>query len=231
MDDPYSKYLTREELRQELSEHNDGFLGLGAIVEVPKRSPAAPFCDETALYSVDIECLPKELQTTQKQREGSDYSLMRVMSRGSIDSGSRSSSKLSASLGEGQSGSPLLSLTRASNLPVVTAVTPHSPAERAGIVVGDRIVAVGSDKFVGRSREEIARALASRYAAENYAGFPDLTIAKPILVSAIPTTSPSMTDNDSALHEEEHTTDVAATETKMTGSPTRVIGFRSSRVR
>ena len=35
LDDPYSKYLTREELKQELEVQDDGFLGLGAIVEGP----------------------------------------------------------------------------------------------------------------------------------------------------------------------------------------------------
>jgi hypothetical protein len=45
LNDPFSKYLTREELREELLSSSDGFLGLGAIVEPPgqgflgKRSP------------------------------------------------------------------------------------------------------------------------------------------------------------------------------------------------
>eukprot|EP00956_Cyclotella_meneghiniana_P045481 scaffold371024_cov66-Cyclotella_meneghiniana.AAC.1 len=33
--DPYSKYLTREELNQELIGGDDGFLGLGALVDAP----------------------------------------------------------------------------------------------------------------------------------------------------------------------------------------------------
>jgi hypothetical protein len=47
LNDPFSKYLTREELREELLSSSDGFLGLGAIVEPPgqgflgKRSPLA----------------------------------------------------------------------------------------------------------------------------------------------------------------------------------------------
>lgn len=35
LDDPYSRYLTRDELDAELQVKNDGFLGLGAIVEAP----------------------------------------------------------------------------------------------------------------------------------------------------------------------------------------------------
>jgi hypothetical protein len=37
LEDPYSKYLTREELEKELRANNDGFLGLGAIVELPSK--------------------------------------------------------------------------------------------------------------------------------------------------------------------------------------------------
>ena len=126
LNDPYSKYLTREELRNEPNESNDGFLGLGAVVKPPQDT------------------------------------LFRVPS------------------GPKTSGS-LMSTTRADNLPVVTAVAPNSPAERAGVTVGDRIVAVGSDKFMGQSRSDVTRKLKKRYSAENYAGLADVTLAKPVL--------------------------------------------------
>ena len=99
--DPFSKYLTREELRQELQGGNDGFLGLGAMVEAPQES---------------------------------------MFHYKSAATAATSKSTL------------LMSTTRVHNLPIVTAVAPNSPAERAGVTVGDRIVAVAQDTFVGQSR-------------------------------------------------------------------------------
>ena len=66
------------------------------------------------------------------------------------------------------------------SLPVVTAVAPDSPAERAGLTVGDRIVAVGQDVFLGKSEQQLERHLQEKYSAENYLGYPSLTIAKPV---------------------------------------------------
>ena len=83
--------------------------------------------------------------------------------------------------GKGAS-SQIISRTRADNLPIVSAIVPNSPAERAGIAVGDRIIAVGSDKFVG-NRERIENKLRKRYSSSNYIGYPDLTIAKPVLAT------------------------------------------------
>lgn len=132
LNDPFSKYLTREELKQELKGGNDGFLGLGAIVEPP----------QTSLY--------QSFENTNK------------------------------------AGAPikstLLSTTRVDNLPVVTAVAPNSPAERAGVTVGDRIVAVGSDKLIGQTRADVAKSLRLKYSAENYAGQADVTLAKPVFL-------------------------------------------------
>ena len=125
LDDPYSKYLTREELKQELKGGNNGFLGLGAMVEPPHVSSYSPF---------------KPIRKTNKA---------------------------------------LLSTTQVNNLPIVTAVAPNSPAERAGVTVGDRIVAVGSYNFKGQTREDVTRALQTRFSAENYAGRADVTLAKP----------------------------------------------------
>jgi len=39
LNDPYSKYLTKEQLFQELKETCDGFMGTGAMVEPPQRAP------------------------------------------------------------------------------------------------------------------------------------------------------------------------------------------------
>ena len=66
------------------------------------------------------------------------------------------------------------------------AIAPDSPAERAGIVVGDKIAGVGSDKFIGLGRDEIAKRLNEVYTgAENYIGYPDLTIAKPVIRAVV----------------------------------------------
>ena len=129
LNDPFSKYLTRDELRQELMGGNDGFLGLGAMVEPPQEYRVNKSLDR-----------PINTKTT------------------------------------------LLSTTRADNLPVVTAVAPNSPAERAGVTVGDRIAAVGSDKFMGLSRSQVTKALKTKYSAENYAGQADVTLAKPVFL-------------------------------------------------
>jgi C-terminal processing protease CtpA/Prc len=126
--DPFSKYLTREELRQELElTGKDGFLGLGAIVEAISSRP------ELALY----------YPATSNNKD-------------------------------------LLSATRVANLPIVSAIAPDSPAERAGLTVGDRIVSIGSEKFLGYTRDEVSTTLRTKYSAENYMGHPDLTVAKPV---------------------------------------------------
>ena len=147
--DPFSKYLTREELYKELKQTNDGFLGLGAVVEVPDSN-------SNAYYFTKTPFIPTKTIT-------------------------RSSSS-----------SKLLSATRAANLPVVTAVAPNSPAERAGLTVGDRIAAVANNRFVGSSRSEIAKTLSSHYSAENYFGYPELTVAKPVWSAPQDEANPAM---------------------------------------
>ena len=126
--DPFSAYLTREELRQELATTGkDGFLGLGAIVKTDER--------------------PQEQQ---------------VLYYPSSDNKN------------------LLTATRVANLPYVSAVAPDSPAERAGLTVGDRIVAIGTNNFLGSTRDQLGKILRTRYSAENYIGYPELTVAKPV---------------------------------------------------
>jgi C-terminal processing protease CtpA/Prc len=132
LNDPFSSYLTREELREELQTGaTNGFLGLGAIVEAPNKAH-----------------VPLPIMTT-----------MPVQNK------------------------QLLSATRAANLPIVSAVAPDSAAERAGLTVGDRIVAVGTDHFLGMTVERVGKALGMTYAAKTYAGYPYLTVAKPVWAS------------------------------------------------
>jgi len=134
LDDPYSKYLTRDELENELRLKADGFLGLGAVVEPPSKNPNVNGIGNNANLNV-IPTVPN---------------------------------------------SSLLTLTRVENLPLVIAIAPDSPAERSGIVVGDRIAAVGSDKFIGLGRDEILTRLnVYSDSGADYFGYPELTIAKP----------------------------------------------------
>jgi C-terminal processing protease CtpA/Prc len=145
LNDPYSKYLTRQDLRHELEGGQDGFLGSGAIVEAPKPTSESLATSKNPAFSPTNLLLPRH--------------------------------------------SKFLTLTRVANLPVVTAIAPDSPAERSGLTVGDRIVAVGKQEFLGRTRKEVAKILEQKYNAENYFGLADLTIAKPVFVSGSTTTT------------------------------------------
>ncbi len=163
LDDPYSKYLTRDELMRELKVRDDGFLGLGAVVEAPPRIVAA-----------------------KSKNTSSDATSTTTSTKGSRDNLKKSSTITQVQLSPPSpppvvTNSPsYLTSIRVSNLPMVTAIVPDSPAERAGIVVGDRIAAVGVDNFVGLGRDEILKKMTVYTGAENYIGQPDLTIAKPV---------------------------------------------------
>jgi len=142
--DPFSKYLTKEQLFGELEQQSNGLLGLGAIVEPPQISSESTHSESVSVAS-------------EKQP---------LVELGNVDQ-LRSVS--------------LLSAEDASTLPVVTAVSPNSPAEREGIVVGDRIVAVGPNQFLGSSRDTLLQKLQ----LDDYKAGPNdyLTIAKPIIQS------------------------------------------------
>lgn len=136
--DPYSMYLTRDELRAELTASNEGFLGLGAIVETPSAAI------RTFLYGPTQQPNP---------------ALSVVATSGSTR---------------------LLTSEEVQKLPVVLAVAPDSPAERAGLIVGDRIVAVGEDSFAGLDSTLLSIKFVQKYRADNYLGHPTLTVAKPV---------------------------------------------------
>ena len=137
LDDPFSKYLTRDEWRQEFTVRNEGFLGLGAMVEPPGDRYFFGSAPVTANVPIDM-----------KKKDN------------------------------------LLGAKQIENLPVVTALAPDSPAERAGLTVGDRIVAVAEDSFMGKTAQQVKQRLSQRYPAENYIGHPDLTVAKPVYAAA-----------------------------------------------
>jgi hypothetical protein len=105
------------------------------------------------------------------------------------------------------------------NLPRVTAIVPDSPAERSGIVVGDRIAAIGSDKFIGLGREEISKRLDIYRGADNYVGYPELTVAKPVFASM---------DKTDQLSPDDYGNDFAV---PVVNGMDRVLGYKLSRVR
>jgi C-terminal processing protease CtpA/Prc len=129
LEDPFSSYLTREDLREELElTGKDGFLGLGAFVQ---PAPSEPRHEPTLFFYPS-------------------------------------------------SDPHFLTANRVIDLPVISAVTPDSPAERAGLTVGDRIVAIGTNSFLGSTRDQVRKTLQTKYSAENYIGHPELTVAKPV---------------------------------------------------
>ena len=148
LDDPYSKYLTREELQQELNVRNDGFLGLGFIVEAPSDAGAIGLKMNGLKSNSVSSSLSPTIKKSSKKKQSNDNILLSSMG--------------------------------ISNLPVVTAVAPNSPAEKSGIVVGDRIAAVGSDEFLGLKVENVMKKFRIYTGAENYFGNPELTVAKPV---------------------------------------------------
>ncbi len=144
LDDPYSKYLTREELQQELNKRDDGFLGLGVIVEGPKEKDASKIIP-IAMNSPIVS----SVSSSKSFQKDSNYPI-------------------------------LMTSSAVSNLPLVTAVSPNSPGEKVGLVVGDRLAAVGSDSFVGLKISDVMKKISKYTGAENYFGNPEVTIAKPI---------------------------------------------------
>jgi len=152
--DPYAQYLTRDELRQELVSQNEGFLGLGALVEAPgsganRLGPASSSMMVVGPASPKASTAAAPFRLNHRNHHHHHHS------------------------------TSLLTTAQAQSLPIVTAVTPHSPAERAGLTVGDRIVAVGQDSFLHLSLRDVQDKLQTKYRAENYLGHADLTIAKP----------------------------------------------------
>jgi C-terminal processing protease CtpA/Prc len=174
LEDPYSSYLTREELRAELTLSNEGFLGLGALVESP--SPKI----QTFLYG-----------PTQQPPLLSMASSLTMTSTTTTHQQQHSYQK-----------STWMEPVMAQALPVVLAVTPNSPAERSGLVVGDRIVAVGSDSFVGLDTDAVTTKLHAKYHADNYLGHATLVVAKPMyaryVISPFSTSPPLSSSSSSA---------------------------------
>ena len=136
LQDPFSTYLTREELLQELSvnhnnnnnQNNNGnrLQSLGAIVQVPREQDQETNLFWGALRTPVLVDLPPSLLASS-----------------------------SSSTNPPKAASSLLSARQVSSLPIVTAVVPQSLAERTGVTVGDRIVALEHDSFLGLSRTQV----------------------------------------------------------------------------
>ena len=152
--DPYSKYLTKEELVTELKYTSRGFMDSGAIVEAPQDAPDTLQIRVTA-SSDDLLLKTKVLAASREKNAHFP-------------------------LGKKASRKPL-GVIDVANLPVVTAVAPDSIAERTGVVVGDRIVGVsGKVQFLGIGREEVVKRLA-KYNFEEAVRPRSILVAKPIV--------------------------------------------------
>ena len=176
LNDPYSKYLTREELRMELEAGSDGFLGLGALVE----SSASRSTSSTRTFDMQ-----KTASFTSALKDF-DRAASRPLQGGvatSLSLNQQFAVPMSSSKITGKPNS-FLSVDQAANLPVITAIVPDSPAERAGLVVGDRIASVGDYQFTGMSQTQVQKALSQHFHADNYFGRADLTVAKQVTTSS-----------------------------------------------
>jgi len=171
LNDPFSKYLTREELKQELSVSRDhGFLGTGAIVE-------APVDDSSITQGASSSSLESTNPLLARATQG--WRFVKNNARTSSNNQLQASSKKKN-----------LSTAKVSNLPVITAIEPDSPAERVGLVVGDRIVSVGNKSFLGLTKLDVGRVLTAATsirnkfsqvtATDSSTSFADLTVAKPV---------------------------------------------------
>lgn len=147
LNDPYSKYLTREELEEEITRNDEGFLGTGMFVET--RSTNKKFDPKNKASSMKNSFAASNPKLTKKYKN-------------------------------------FLPIVDAKNLPLITAVAPHSPAERSGLIVGDKIVSVGDVSFLKYSEKDISFIFSKltdsgKSSSPEYFGYtPDLVVASPI---------------------------------------------------
>lgn len=187
LNDPYSKYLTREELIGELEGGDDGFLGLGALVDAPKPSSSTLVFDPNQSVTPLSSSPKKEFNRISNRPVQGGVSLESPISpneKFTIPMSKTPSVYVSRSIGKTNPKKGILSVAQAANLPVITAIIPDSPAERAGLVVGDRIASVGDYQLTGMRRSGVQKALRQKFHASNYFGRADLTIAKQVLTSS-----------------------------------------------
>jgi C-terminal processing protease CtpA/Prc len=156
LQDPYSRYLTRDELEREragTAAGSAGFLRLGVMVEAPSDQTFF----RSSLGSPVLSDIPPALLA-------------------------KTSSPSRSTAG---TGPHLLSARQVQSLPVAMAVRPHSPAERMGLTVGDRVVAVGPESFLGKDAQVVLNHWNDREPQqEDGQNNPlEMTIAKPVYVA------------------------------------------------
>ena len=196
--------MTRDELRYELQgSGHDGFLGTGCYVEVPKATT-----------------MSSSTTTTTTTTKDDDSSTTLIMKKSYDEKKKKKSSNRS---------NELLTITRVSNLPIVTAVAPNSPAERTGIVVGDRIVGIGDkDNFIGWTKSDISDYFQQKgYDQHEYFGVADLTIAKPVYYTTF-LQKEEEEEEDKNNNEDSYP---PTTSTSNNNSREIVMGYRSTKVK
>jgi C-terminal processing protease CtpA/Prc len=182
--DPFAKYLTREDLMAELKSNNDGFLGIGAIVEAPGSNPFLEDCTQnpsSKLIATKSNIGSSEVAKQKQWKVTESLSFIRYSSVKNNHHHNKNNN---------QQNTYVVDSSMVCNLPVITAVVPYSPAERAGLTVGDRIIAVQDDSFLHLSRQQVTMKLQERYSADinQYFGNSEITIAKAIIPSVVSST-------------------------------------------
>jgi C-terminal processing protease CtpA/Prc len=202
INDPFSRYMTREELEEELQADANGFLGTGAVVETPHSYGPRQFASFVGPQQ-SVSFNPVETIASLAMSKRNDHSQKKV-----------------------------LTITRAANLPIVTAVTPDSPAERAGLVVGDRIVGVGDQDFLGWTRPQVEKQLATKYNQKSYFGEAELSIAKPIYAfPSAPSNNPQTVVTTTTPTAAAAFSSVPFSTARIVPAQEVVLGYRQTKVR
>eukprot|EP00957_Ditylum_brightwellii_P182784 13922311-Ditylum_brightwellii.AAC.1 len=191
-----------EELVMELGDSTNGFMGSGAFVEAPQNAPDTlqlPSLSSSSINPTENTDYNHDKDVNNKKRQSSSASLM---------------SKTGTNIQPLQIP-PKLTIAQVSDLPIVTAVMPDSQAERDGIVVGDRIVAVGAETFVGLNRDEVLQQLND--CVNSFGSINDVGKASSSRVVVV--AKAIMGESSSGVDE-----------TKETGGNEQLLGYRVSKV-